>query len=231
MTYVVSNIHGNYEKFKELLAKISFKDTDVMYILGDIVDYGDGSIELINDISMRYNVLPIIGEHDLRAYKLLSALDKMLRDGDMPEPEILSEMTEWIGEGGQKTMEDFKVLDEEMREGVLDYLSDMSLYEEIEVGGKEYLLVHAGIADFDPKTSLEDYMPEDFISEPIDRERELIDGVTVIAGHVPTYTIDGADKGQIYYGEGSIIIDCGAAFGEPLACLCLDNGKEYYIND
>ena len=56
MTYVLSNIHGNYEKFKELLAKISFKDTDVMYILGDLVDYGEGSIELINDISMRYNL-------------------------------------------------------------------------------------------------------------------------------------------------------------------------------
>ena len=230
MTYVISNIHGNYEKFKELLAKISFKDTDVMYILGDIVDYGDGSIELINDISMRYNVLPIIGEHDLRAYKLLSALDKMLRDGDMPEPEILSEMTEWIGEGGQKTMEDFKALDEEMREGVLDYLSDMSLYEEIEVGGKEYLLVHAGIADFDEDLELEDCMPEDFISEAIDTERIYYKDKTIIFGHVPTYDIKGGSASKIFYSENnSIAIDCGAAFGESLGCLRLEDGKEFYV--
>ena len=41
MTYVVSNIHGNYDKFKALLREISFRDTDVMYILGDFVDYGE----------------------------------------------------------------------------------------------------------------------------------------------------------------------------------------------
>ena len=73
MTYVISNIHGNYDKFCEMLQKISFKDSDVMYILGDMVDYGDKSMELIGDVSMRYNVLPILGEHDMRAYKLLSA--------------------------------------------------------------------------------------------------------------------------------------------------------------
>ena len=39
MIYVVSNLHGNYAKFKELLKVISFKDSDIMYVLGDIVDY------------------------------------------------------------------------------------------------------------------------------------------------------------------------------------------------
>ena len=229
MTYVLSNIHGNYEKFKELLAKISFKDTDVMYILGDLVDYGEGSIELINDISMRYNVIPILGEHDMRAFKLLSALDKMLRDGDMPEPEILSEMTEWIGEGGQKIMADFKALDDDMREGVLEYLSDMALYDEIEVKGQKYLLVHAGIADFSEDLDLDDCMPEDFISEPLDLTREYFEDKIIIVGHRPTSTIEDADAGMIYYGEGSILLDCGAAFDEALGCLCLENGKEYYV--
>ena len=40
MVYVVSNLHGNYTKFKELLKTIKFKDTDLMYILGDIVGSG-----------------------------------------------------------------------------------------------------------------------------------------------------------------------------------------------
>ena len=230
MTYVVSNIHGNYDKFKALLREISFRDTDVMYILGDFVDYGENSIELINDISMRYNILPILGDHDLRAFRLLSALDKMLRDGDMPEPEILSEMTEWVADGGQKTMEDFKALDEDMREGVLDYLSDMSLYEEIEVGGKTYVLVHAGIADFDEDLMLDDCMPEDFISEPVDLMRTYYADKTIIFGHTPTYEIAGGESGKIYHGENNAIaIDCGVAFDGTLGCLCLDNGKEYYV--
>ena len=228
MTYVVSDLHGCFDKFKRLLKEIRFTDDDVMYVLGDIVDYGDEPIELLCDLSMRFNVIPIVGDHDLRSLKLLSELDKMLK-GSAPDPETVTEMTEWIRDGGQKTMEGFKSLDDDMKEGVLEYLTDMTLYEEVTVRGRKYLLVHAGIADFDPDTPLEDYMPEDFISEPIDLEREYFDDVTVIAGHVPTYEIEGADKGQIFYGEGSIIIDCGAAFDEPLACLRLDDGKEFYI--
>ena len=56
MTYVVANLHGNYAKFKELLKLISFKDSDIMYVLGDIVDYGDEGMELVGDLSIRYNV-------------------------------------------------------------------------------------------------------------------------------------------------------------------------------
>ena len=230
MTYVISNIHGNYDKFQALLQKINFKDSDVMYILGDMVDYGDKSMELIGDVSMRYNVLPILGEHDMRAYKLLSALDAMLRDGDMPDADILAEMTEWITDGGQKTMEGFKALDDEMREGVLDYLSDMSLYEEVEVKGKKYLLVHAGIADFDEDLDLDDCMPEDFISEELDFNREYFEDITIIVGHVPTGNIAGGTEGKIFKSDkNSIAIDCGAAFGEVLGCLRLEDGKEFYV--
>ena len=229
MTYVVSDLHGNFEKFKQLLKTIKFTDNDVMYVLGDIVDYGEEPIELLCDLSMRYNVIPIVGDHDYRALKLLTELDKMVSEQIMPEPEILAEMTEWIQDGGQKTMESFKALDDDMREGVLEYLQDMALYEEVEVGGKKYLLIHAGIAGFEADTPIEDYMPEDFITEPLDRERSYIDGVTIIAGHIPTYEIEGAEKGKIDRGTDSIIIDCGAAFDEALGCLCLETGKEFYV--
>ena len=230
MTYVVSDLHGSFEKFKKLLKEIRFCDDDVMYVLGDVVDYGEESMPLLCDLSMRYNVIPILGDHDFRAQKLLTALDDMLRTGTPPEdPAILAEMTEWIRDGGQPTMEGFKALDEDMKEGVLEYLADMSLYEEVEVRGEKYLLVHAGIADFDPDTDLEDYMPEDFIREPLDPNVAYFDDVTVIAGHVPTYEIAGAVRGRIHYGEGSILIDGGAAFDEPLCCLRLEDKKEFYI--
>ena len=230
MTYVVANLHGCFDKFKKLLKEIKFNDNDVMYVLGDIVDYGDEPIELLCDLSMRYNVIPIVGECDLRALELLRELDKML-SGSSPDPEVIGRMTQWIQEGGSKTMEGFKTLDEDMKEGVLEYLEDMSLYEEITVKGKRYVLVHAGIAGYEAGSDLEDYMPEDFISLSPDPDYPLIDGATLIVGHTPTYEIDGAQRGKIYHGEGTIFIDCGAAYDEPLACLCLESGKEYYIYD
>lgn len=229
MTYVVSDIHGCFDKFKKLLKEIQFCDADVMYVLGDIVDHGEEPIELLCDLSMRYNVIPILGDRDYKAYRLLTELNKML-GGETPDPDALSEMAEWMQDGGQKTIEGFRALDEEMREGVLDYLAEMSLYEEADVKGKKFILVHAGIADFDPDTPLEDYMPEDFISEPIDPDRQYFSDATVVAGHVPTYTVDGAENGKIYRGEYGILIDCGAAFGESLGALRLEDGKKFYIS-
>jgi hypothetical protein len=83
-------------------------------------------------------------------------------------------------------------------------------------------MVHAGIADYDENTDLEDYLPEDFFSEPLDASYALMDGATVIVGHAPT------KSGKIEYGEGGIFIDCGAGEGGKLGCLRLEDGKEFY---
>lgn len=223
MTYVISDIHGCYDKLKEMLTKINFSDSDVLYVLGDIVDYGNESVDVLLDFSMRANVYPIIGEHDLRAARMLTGFDKMLRENTEPDEEYIAEMAQWANDGGKPTLDGFRALDDDMREGILDYLTDFTLYEEAEVGDRTYLLVHAGIADFDPDTDIDDYQPEDFVSEALDTEMSYFDDKTVIVGHKPT------QSGKIEYGNGSIMIDCGAAFGGKLACLRLDDGKEFYI--
>ena len=222
MTYVISDIHGNYEKFRALLEEISFKDSDVLYLLGDLVDFGEEAMELISDVSVRLNVYAIAGEHDYLAARMLHGFEKMLKSGAAPDPGYISEMTAWVQNGGQATLDGFRALDADEREGVLDYLSDMTLFEEVEAGGKEYLLVHAGIADFDADADLEDYAPEDFFSSPLDAKRALVEGKTVVVGHVPT------KSGKIERGAGSIFMDCGACEGGRLGCLCLETGEEFY---
>ena len=121
MTYVVSDLHGSNKKFQKLLEEIRFTDKDIMYVLGDIVDYGEDSIELLCDLSMRFNVIPIVGDHDYRAVRLLKALNDMLTDGVRPDQDTIGEMAAWMEDGGAKVMEDFKALDTDMREGVLEY--------------------------------------------------------------------------------------------------------------
>jgi serine/threonine protein phosphatase 1 len=206
-----------------MLSEISFRDSDILYVLGDIVDYGEEPMELIADMSMRYNVYPVVGEHDYRAIRMLQGFDRMLKTGDTPDPEYIAEMTEWMAEGGKTTLDGFRALDEEMREGVLDYLSDLALYEEVSVKGKNYLLVHAGIADFDPDADIDDYQPEDFITEPANLGTTYYEDKTLIVGHVPT------ESGKIERGVNVIAIDCGAYEGGKLACLCLESGEEFYV--
>lgn len=228
MTYVVSNLHGNYTKFKELLKTINFKDTDIMYVLGDIVDYGDESMELVGDLSIRYNVYPIVGEHDFTAVKMLSGFEKMLKSGETPDKKFITQMTQWVADGGQSTLDSFRTLDAEMKEGIIDYLSDMTLYEEVEVGGKEYLLVHAGIAGYKTGVDLEELKPEAFFTEALDLTKKYFDDKTIIVGHTPTTEDNGGD-GKIFFGNGSIAIDCGEARGGTIGCLRLEDMKEFYV--
>lgn len=229
MTYVVSDLHGSLDRYNELLDTIGFSDKDVLYVIGDICDYGEDPMGLLCDMSMRANVLPIVGDRDYKAVKMLHAYEKFMKEGGEPDPMFVSEMNEWVKDGGATTLAGFRELDDDMKEGVLDYLADMALYEEITVKDETYLLVHAGIKDFSEELALDACDPETFITEPLDLEREYFEDKQIIVGHVPVDQIPDADPGMIYYGAGSIAIDCGAAFGGKLACLCLDNGKEYYI--
>ena len=222
MTYVMSDIHGNYQQFLAILDQILFKESDTLYILGDLLDYGEEAMELIDDLSLRLNVYCIAGEHDFLAARMLSGFDKMLKNGSTPDAEYIADMTAWVKDGGQATLEAFRSLDADSREGVLEYLEELTLFEDITVNGKRYVLVHAGIADYEADSELEDYLPEDFFSEPLDASYALIEDATVVVGHVPT------KSGKIERGEGSIFLDCGASEGGKLACLCLDNGKEFY---
>lgn len=223
MTYVVSDIHGEYEKFLSLLSLIDLKDDDILYIAGDLVDYGAGGMELVGDLSVRLNVYPIAGDHDYIAARMLHGFDKMLRAGSAPDPDYIAEMTAWVKDDGQPTLDAFRGLDRDEREGVLDYLGELPLFEEFTVGGTDYLMVHAGIAGYKNGTDPDDYQPEDFFSEVPDAEYPLVEGKTLIVGHVRT------KSGKIERGEGSIFLDCGVAEGGRLGCLCLETGKEFYV--
>ena len=152
----------------------------------------------------------------------------MLKSGETPDKKFITKMTEWVADGGQNTLDSFRTLDDEMKEGIIDYLTDMTIYEEAEVKGKKYLLVHAGIAGFKKGIDLEDLKPKAFFSEPLDLTRKYFDDVTIIVGHVPTTEENGGD-GRIFYGNGSIAIDCGEGRGGTIGCLRLDDMKEFYV--
>lgn len=40
MIYVMSDIHGKYDKYIQMLKQIHFSEKDTMYILGDMIDRG-----------------------------------------------------------------------------------------------------------------------------------------------------------------------------------------------
>ena len=47
MTYIIADIHGEYDKFIEILDLIQLKDSDTLYVLGDILDRGPHPIKTL----------------------------------------------------------------------------------------------------------------------------------------------------------------------------------------
>ena len=228
MTYVVSDLNGHLDEFHDLLEKINFREKyDVMYILGDIVDYGPRPIELIQDISTRINVYPVAGDHDYTAARLLTAYEKMLKTGEKPA-DFADDMADWIRDGGRTTMEQYRELEDDDREGVLDYLTDMPLYEQVTVGDKDYLLLHRGIYDFTPNLDLDELTPDDFFSESPDPSDTYFTDTITVVGHLPTTEAENVDA-RIYRGNGILFINCGVSQGGRLGCLRLEDGAEFYV--
>ena len=59
MIYVIGDIHGSKDKYDEMLSKISPKDTDAIFVLGDVIDIGEDSIEILQDMMS----LPLCLQH------------------------------------------------------------------------------------------------------------------------------------------------------------------------
>lgn len=67
-TYVMSDIHGQFDALMRMLEQIGFTEDDELYILGDVVDRGSKSIECIKWIMEQDNVLTLLGNHELMLY-------------------------------------------------------------------------------------------------------------------------------------------------------------------
>lgn len=63
--YVLSDIHGCYEKFIDMLELIKFKDSDTLYILGDIFDRGLEPLKILDYIVCHKNIVLLKGNHEL----------------------------------------------------------------------------------------------------------------------------------------------------------------------
>ena len=64
MTYTVSDIHGCYNKYREVLKKINFGPEDTLYVLGDVIDRGLAGFRILLDMASRANVVNLLGNQE-----------------------------------------------------------------------------------------------------------------------------------------------------------------------
>ena len=124
MKYVISDIHGDYEKYIKLLQLINFNEEDILYILGDVIDRGEHGIKILQHMMQYSNIIPILGNHELMAYKCLKWLSQEITEEAIAKMEEgrLERILEWMSNGGTTTMEEFQMLSLEEKEEILNYL-------------------------------------------------------------------------------------------------------------
>jgi serine/threonine protein phosphatase 1 len=233
LTYAIADIHGCYDKYKELLGKIDFNDSDTLYVLGDAIDRGPNPIKVLMDMMGRGNVIPLVGNHEYMALTALRRLVEEITEESIASwaVDTLDAFTDWLYlNGGEPTMQEFRSSTAEVRQDIMAYIEEFSLYEEIEVNGQAYLLVHAGIEDFDPLLPMEYYSIRELIFTPPNYGKVYFPDKCLVTGHLPTRTIrENHGSDQVYKANNHIAIDCGAVFGGYLCAYCFETGKAAYV--
>jgi serine/threonine protein phosphatase 1 len=188
----------------DMLKQINFKDTDIMYIIGDAIDRGKYPIRTLLYIIDHPNMKMLLGNHE----------EMMLQS------EYDNYFNCWMYNGGEVTLNQYSGLCKQDREKIDDYLQSLPLTLELD----NYILVHAGITRDKSDREFCIWAREEFLEAPTNLRK------TIIFGHTPTYFIVKENPMSIWHGDGRIGIDCGACFtGGRLGCIRLEDLKEFYI--
>lgn len=225
MDYIMSDLHGQYDKYIAMIRRLDLQKDDTLYILGDTVDRGPEGIRILFDLMTRKNVVVLRGNHDWTAYKLL----KQVAEGS---PSVKStEFTEafalWLEDGGSSTWEEFKVLAPLERTEVLRFIDSFVLFEELTVDGRQYFLSHS-VPEAERFNDSSRWVLDDFLWGKPDYGTVYDESMVIVTGHTPTDLIEEGYEGRIWKKNNHIAIDCGAGFGGPVGCICLQTGEEFY---
>ena len=213
MNYVISDIHNNARRFKELVGILKERDRDFhLYVLGDFFDRSEDDPQ---PLELYYAIL-WLGD---RCTLLMGDHEKML--------------AEYIRDyyAGKKLppyrYNSFDILRKRLTRVDLLELSDKLLALDrqivLDIGGEEFLLAHAMTSA--PGDVRDDHYylygenREDFLENGIE-------GHLCLCGHFNPggQRIWKNGRGNVY------VLDCGCAFENGrLGCLCLETREEIYI--
>lgn len=188
---VIGDVHGHYDTLLKVLEKISPNPNDQVYFLGDLIDRGPRSAQVVEFV-IRNGYECLLGNHEQMLLEVLGT--------SQPCPQAFQS---WASQIGRETVKSYG---EGIPKQHLDWLKSLPLYKDL---GK-FWLVHAGI---NPSLPLEQQTAEQFcwIREELHTVRQpYFKDKLIVTGHTMTFTLPGVVPGKIAVGEGWIDIDTGA---------------------
>ncbi|MCD7911025.1 serine/threonine protein phosphatase [Bacillus velezensis] len=229
-TFVLSDIHGEYEKFEEVMKHWN-PSTMNLAILGDMIDRGENSLKVVQkimSIKEEYpdQVVVLKGNHE--DMLLIFLKEKDYETGDW-----------YFNNGGNRTCESFvddnyiffKSYEERARlmlkrNEEIKFIRELPLYYEF----GDVLFVHAGINPFldDWKQTTE----KDFLWNRGFWKFKNQTGKIIVFGHTITQLLHADKRNDIWISncKSYINIDGGAVFGGHLNAIVINN-KGVILNE
>ncbi|NDJ18277.1 metallophosphoesterase [Myxacorys almedinensis] len=211
---VIGDIHGHYEGLMSLLDAIAPDADDQVYCLGDLIDRGPQSAQVVEFVkNSPYQSL--MGNHE---YLLLDAFP----NGQVFTPALQA----WLQSGGRSTIASYS--DTSLLQEHIEWIRTLPTH--LDLG--DIWLVHAGVH---PDLPLCHQSHQEFcwirdefhaIAQPYFHNK------LIITGHTITFTFPGVIPGAIAQGQGWLGIDTGAYHPKSgwLTGLDVTNGKVYQAN-
>jgi serine/threonine protein phosphatase 1 len=189
---VIGDVHGHYEGLLLLLEKIAPTSEDKIYFLGDLIDRGPQSAQVVEFV--KENDYPcLLGNHEQMLLNILTGKNTASVN-----------MQAWLYSGGQATVASYQ--SGTIPEKHLDWFESLPTY--LDLG--DFWLTHAGV---DPKMTVEEQTADQlcWIREEFHRiEQPYFPDKLIIVGHTITFTLPGVPPGNLAQGQGWLDIDTGA---------------------
>ena len=193
--FAIGDIHGCFNAFQILLVqKIRLIKSDKIILLGDYIDRGIQSKEVINYIidlmAKGFDIIPLLGNHEAM---LLDAYNN-------------KELTSaWIQNGGSETLKSFNITSlKDIEPKYIEFFKGLSNYFAFE----EYLFVHAGFNDTDINPFTDKYSMIWLCKQTY--ENPLLMNKIIIHGHRPI-TVD-VCKEIVQRNKNVINLDTGCVY-------------------
>lgn len=211
----IGDVHGHYDGLMQLLEAIAPGADDGVYFLGDLIDRGTQSAQVVSLVKKNgYNCLR--GNHE-------QMLIDSFPQGNPHRPSLQA----WLYSGGLTTVASYKKDVNLLREH-FHWISQLPLYMDL----GDVWLAHAGV---DPRFSPEEQTAHElcWIRQPFHRmEQPYFPDKLIITGHTITFTLPGVAPGKIASGCGWLDIDTGAYHRKSgwLTGLDLTNSLVYQVH-
>lgn len=212
---VIGDIHGHYDALMALLEAIAPGQDDMVYFLGDLIDRGPKSSQVVEFVR-KSPYQCILGNHE---QMMIQALSNTANRREVWQG--------WYHSGGLETVESYRDT------GIMPYddlkwMQSLPLY--LDLG--DIWLVHAGI---NPKLPIKMQASQEccWIRDKFhSMEKPYFSDKLIIVGHTITFTFDDVEPGELVSGEGWLDIDTSAYHPRSgwLTGLDVDNNIIYQVN-